>query len=155
MRHLRTVRVPAGRKFMTEPREAMLSMFEGTGIPGYFLIASELLLLLCTKEIPERDYRLVLYDERAPREDLHRGIVAVPSLLQVLWAIGFANTELTNAVCEKPIRFAHRPFRVNPSWRGKSPLRQIAMSRNAVGYTAETVCVTDKSHGFFWAYLSK
>ena len=150
------VKVPAGDSFRDVPRETIRPLFEGTGIPGYFTIAMDIPPAMFDMEMPDKDYHFVFYEEKAPRAHLQQRKVHVPTVQQVLWAVGFANTELARVICKRPVRFAHQPFRAHKCpWKGGEPWRQIIVSRSKHGYSVETVSVTLHSPGSFWAYLHR
>jgi hypothetical protein len=150
----RIVRIPAGQNLQNTKGLSIRTLFQNTGIPGYFSMTMDIPPCILDMEMPEEDYFLVFRDEKVPRDELKCGIVRIPSVQQVLWAIGWANMEMTHVICEKPIRFAHHPFRVHQCpWPGSDPWRQIVVSQSATGYSVETVCVKDDSQGVFWAYL--
>jgi len=130
-------------------------LFTNTGIPGYFTLAQEIPPSLLDQPIPELDYMFEFQTTPALRSDIQNKKVYLPSVDQVLWAIGFMSIELENAIGSGAIRFMHKPFRAHLCpFRGAEPWRQIVVRRVNCGYAVETVCVTDKFCVPIYAYLS-
>ena len=130
------------------------TLFTNTGIPGYFTLAQEIPPALLDSFVPAWDYVLEFHLEPVPRIDLRIGKVQLPSIDQVLWAVGFMSVELENVIGGGAIRFFHKPFRAHHCpWLGAKPWRQVVVRRADLGYTVETVCVTDPVHNELCGYL--
>jgi hypothetical protein len=133
------------------------TLFESTGAPGYFMIATEILAHPAYElSAPEPDFSLFITDTKVLRSDIKKRRFQYPSLQQVLWAVGFASVELMNVVCEKPIRFLHPPFHVPHCGLKTSDMwRQVCISRSeqaGTGYYVGTVGVTEPSPNMSLAY---
>jgi hypothetical protein len=122
-----------------------------TGIPGYFLVATEIPEDLWKSEAPPRDYSLTFYKE-VPKQFLRA--IRLPTAQEALWAIGYMSVPLSVKICETPLRFLHRPFlgfKCPPerpdSWR------QIVVKREGVGYSIVTVPARTPVGGFQLGYI--
>ena len=156
-----TVKVPGwttmGSDGSIKKREdtSIRRLFTNTGIPGYFTVAQEIPPSLLDQPVPELDYMFELQSKPAPRIDIQTGKVYLPSIDQVLWAIGFMSMELGNAIGSGAIRFMHKPFRAHLCpFHGSEPWRQIVVSRIDCGYKIGTVCVADTLRRSAYGYLS-
>jgi len=131
------------------------TLFTNTGIPGYFTLAQEISPVLLSSPVPELDYALEVYLEPVSRIDIKTGKVGLPSIDQVLWAVGFMSVELENVIGGGAIRFMHKPFRAyHCAFQGAVAWRQIVVRRFGDGYAVQTVCVTDHVHDVIFGYLS-
>jgi hypothetical protein len=147
-------------RVITQPgnyRGQIRKLFENTGAPGYFMIATEILAHPAYElSAPDMDFSLFITDTKVPRSDIKERKFQHPSLQQVLWAVGFASMELMNVVCEKPIRFLHPPFHVPHCGLKHSTMwRQVCISRSkkaGVGYYVGTVGVSEPSPSMSLAY---
>lgn len=152
------VKIPAGGQMKDVPDVTIRPLFHDTGIAGYFLICCEIPCKAFDMKIPAEDYFLLITDERISRKEMEDSKIAFPTLQETLWAIGWAGTELTNIVCEKPVRFLHPAFRIPHSARAlPDAWRQVCMRRGEgvrIGYFVETVSANDKSQDFLLAYTS-
>ena len=150
----RIVRIPAGSSFQNSTHSLIRPLFENTGVPNYFSITPDIPPQVFDMEMPERDYTLAFRDERASRAELRSGVVHIPSLQQVLFAVGFMSVEMEAVIRDKPVRFVHPPFRVHKCpWKGSKPWRQILVSYRGGCYFVGTVCVADDFDGSFFAYV--
>ena len=156
-----TVRVPGWTTMRSdgsiERREdtSIRRFFTSTGISGYFMLAQEIPPVLLDSSVPELDYVLEFYLDPVTRIDLQTRKVRLPSIYQVLWAVGFMNMGLVNIISGGAVRFFHKPFRAHQCrFPGAEPWRQIVVRRAGCGYAVETVCVTDPVHNEFCGYLS-
>jgi len=130
-------------------------LFTNTGIPGYFTLAQEIPPALLDSPVPELDYTLEFYLEPVSRIDIQTEKVRLPSVYQVLWAVGYMTVELERVIGKGVVRFIHKPFRAYLCpWHGAEPWRQIVVRRTGRGYTVETVCVTDLVQDARYGYLS-
>jgi hypothetical protein len=130
-------------------------LFTNTGIPGYFTLAQEITPSLLDQPVPELDYMFEIQTEPASRIDIQTRKVYLPSIDQVLWAIGFMSVELENAIGSGAIRFMHKPFRAHLCpFHGSEPWRQVVVRRIDCGYKIETICVADRLHKSIYGYLS-
>ncbi|MCX6717373.1 MAG: hypothetical protein NTU76_01695 [Candidatus Taylorbacteria bacterium] len=130
-------------------------LFTNTGIPGYFTLAQEIPPELLDATVPELDYVLEFRLKPAQRIEVRTGKVRIPTVDQVLWAVGFMSEELTNVIGGGAIRFMHQPLRAyHCPFHGAEPWRQIIVRRAGGGYTVETVCVTQPVHDTLCGYLS-
>lgn len=136
-------------------KEKIRPLFENTGIPNYFLAAADIPSQLMDMDMPENDYWLLLEDAKVSRIDVQRRKILFPSVQQVLWAVGWMNIELANAVAERPIRFLHKPFRAHmcPWKRNKDVWRQLCIKLVDGHYSLETVCVQDPFQDMFLGYV--
>ncbi|MEO8065922.1 MAG: hypothetical protein ABI643_03685 [Candidatus Doudnabacteria bacterium] len=125
-------------------------LFENVGIPGYFNIAAEIPPELMDAPVPESDYMLTFYDK--PHTKAYRAF-RHPTVEETLWAVGWMSCELAGKICERPMRFLHRPFRVRYG-RRRDPeaWRQIVVKRSGAGYAVETVAASTPVSGFQLAY---
>jgi hypothetical protein len=150
----KSIKVAAGQTMPDIRGTKIRPLFENTGVPGYFSMTMDIPPHFLDMEMPQRDYALMFYDVKVPRIDLQCGNVQLPTVEQVLWAIGWASVELMNVVSEKPIRFLHPPFRAhNCSWWHRNAWRQIVVSRHKEGYSVETVGVAQASDNTYLGYL--
>lgn len=147
------VKVPAGQKIGI--RGGLIRPIFDVGIPGYFSLTMDIPPQFFEMEIPAEDYSIILCDERIPRINLLCGEIHVPSIQQVLWAIGWNGTNLTKFIYERPVRFLHQPFRSHKCpWEGREAWRQIIVSRKGCGFSIETVCVADRDlQKMFFGYI--
>lgn len=148
------VKVPAGQTMPDIRGELIRPLFDA-GIPGYFSLTTDIPPQFLEMEMPTEDYALFLCDKMVPRIDLRSREVQIPSVQQVLWAIGWGGTNFTKFLREKPVRFLHQPFRAYKCpWRGEEAWRQIIVSPKGIGFSVETVCVAAKDPGdIFFGYL--
>lgn len=131
------------------------TLFTNTGAPGYFTLAQEIPPAILDSPVPYFDYTLQFQLERASRIDIKTGKIRLPSVDQVLWAVGFMSVELTRVIGSGALRFIHKPFRAyHCPWHGAVPWRQIVVRRAGSGYTVETVCVTEPVCDALYGYLS-
>jgi len=131
------------------------TLFTNTGSPGYFTLAQEIPPTLLDSPVPELDYILEFHLELIPRIDLQNGKTRLPSVDQVLWAVGFMSVELENVIGAGAIRFFHKPFRAHLCpFHGAEPWRQVVVRRTGRGYAVETVCVADPIRDELCGYLS-
>ena len=145
------VKVPGRHNRIIRP------LFANTGLAGYFFIAAEIPQEFFDQEITRENYSLFISDERVSQDYLDRGQVILPSIAQVLWAVGFAGVELMGIISEKPVQFIHPPFRIpcNNS-EDDNVWRQIQVSRaerKDRGFIVGTVCAHEESAGSLFAYL--
>ena len=129
-------------------------LFENTGIPNYFLLAQDIPPRLLDAEMPQRNYRLFLSDEKATRLDLQTRTLLLPSIEQVLWAVGYMSMEMANTIAENPIRFMHHPFRAHMCpFRGSTAWRQICVKQVDAHYCIETLGVTEPAKDALLGYV--
>jgi len=123
-------------------------LFDGVRkmLPDYFSISEDIPPSLFDLEISTDHYYFVFKDEKVCRFDLQRRKYCLPSIQEVLWAVGFMSVELASVISEKPVRFMHSPFHAhNSQSKGSETWRQIIVSRKGAGYSLETVGVGDDS----------
>ncbi len=149
-----SVKVLAGRRFGMGA--TIRPAFENTGIPSYFMIATEISKELLDLPVPIEDYQIGFREgkELVEMKSLIRcRNILRPSLAQTLWAIGYMSVPLANEVSKKPTRFLHRPFRSHGcTWRSPSAWRQVVVRRESHGYLVETVSASTPLAGFQLAY---
>ena len=153
------VKIPAGGFMKDVPDKTIRPLFHNTGIAGYFLICCEIPCEAFDIQMPAEDYFLIITDERIPRKERKSSKIGFPTLQETLWAIGWAGVELTNIVCQKPVRFLHPAFPIPHSVKEMPDVwRQVCMRRadgggTRIGYFVETVSAEDKSQDFLLAYV--
>ena len=143
------VKIPAGHY-----GNCSRPFFWNTGLAGYFSIATEIPQEAFDVAVPRKCFTLFFGDERVSRAEIKREKYFLPSLEQSLWAIGFATIDTMNAICQKPARFMHRPFKIpHNNSKGRDVWRQILVRRVGTGYSLETVSVADKSTDSSFVYV--
>jgi|GEM_PF-4567935 len=117
----------------------------------YFSISPEIPARLMKLEIA-RGHRFWLVLEEQPRE--HDQRVRIPTIEETLWTAGLMAMDFSAIVCERPVRFPHKPFRV-PGFKRSDPeaLRHVIVRRSPTGYSTETIAASAGVSGEFLAYV--
>lgn len=145
------IRIPAGGHFSRN--ETIAPLFRNVGIPGYFSITNEIPPDFMEGGVPQRDYMLTVH-EQVPRNYLRWGHLRRPSISEVLWAVGFMNSQLSGVASQLPVRFMHEPFRAYNCWKGHPEIwRQILVRRSGKGFAIETIPAKAPTRNIQLAYV--
>ena len=144
----------AGRQSLGELGCQIRTLFANTGIPGYFLLATEIPPSILDLGIPDHDYHLVFNDRVLSQQQMVEAYLSYPSVQQVLWAVGYMSMEFQAVVSEGPVRFMHHPFRAHLCpWKSGQAWRQICLRRVEEGYLVGTVAVNQPYLCSYYCYL--
>jgi len=148
-RQKRVINVVVGNGFFGRHRIGPLFNYDGLSAK-YFSVSADIPQGLMNLDIHSGNFWLVMEEQIRELGDRIR----VPTIQEALWCAGFLSTQLSAVVCERPVRFPHKPFRsVTDKRNDPEGLRHIIVRRSPTGYSTETVPANAPLSGEYLAYV--